>query len=891
MLTDKPTIVATNFKAYEHRTDPTMMDFNVLTYPSRNCTIPQFDKVVPDKGKLLLGQAFTENSGMIGNFSKFKTKGGIELEVRTWNSITNPNLRDVVEVLYNGNWVQITENTNPIPLGVHEVYFDQWYERNANPSLSKLLPRLIWVNGYENPANKKGIVMSWTGGIVEIINVTATTLTISSAPSWRSLGFSEDANGDAFIIVNGLSYQITTPADLDTQTVTVASTVGISVNDIATSRIETDEVPIAFDVCAVNKSYVYYGNWSSRSLYQSNAFDHSSTQYISSSQAFQNDLVISDTASFTGTGSHVFRITIDSVTPAVNEQTFQGTGTGSSNWDTSGYSASGSNEYKMVIIADLNVTCTGGVVPAYTQGEIIVGNTSGALLKVVDLSGAGAFYVHRLSGNPLLGETFTGQSSGVTSPTIVGLLYRNEAFFYKNGSQVTGLAGMLPSGGLQFALTGNQFAVPYDGIQFVVSQVGGDNVGDQYVLTLQSQLPDTFQWQIDGGTPVATGVSITGGNQTLQDGIVIQFTNTTGHALGDYWDIQVDQAITRAWVNFYYTVPIRKPGEGFLYSLPSNFWTMAVQEEEMYVNMSSGEWNYVQTQLGQDASTEVYRLQPLKKGLQSKVLYPYLIGHMDDYIVYVNENKKLDFIGRREFLELPQIGNLSQVVDVDFQASSFTGGRIKYVNKRLNITSPLDGIMLVYDGLNKYWQPPKQFPEMGLLGNVGSDLICHSNTRNQSFTMFASDSDNGDGYEVVIRTPMSSLGDRWQKKNSNMTFIEGYIEGNPLLYITVFLEPSGCGGIFPNPVQPIVCTAPDNAPLGQGSLGSHALGSDSNILSSYFHSINKRFSPALQYYFVSLQVSCISKNHTWQLLSVGLNGEFAQKNNNDLVEPSNLVQP
>lgn len=52
--------------------------------------------------------------------------------------------------------------------------------------------------------------------------------------------------------------------------------------------------------------------------------------------------------------------------------------------------------------------------------------------------------------------------------------------------------------------------------------------------------PNTFKWYDDGGvTPVATGVSITGGSQTLTsaDGSIalINFSGTTGGVLGDYW--------------------------------------------------------------------------------------------------------------------------------------------------------------------------------------------------------------------------------------------------------------------------------------------------------------------------------------------------------------------
>jgi len=51
---------------------------------------------------------------------------------------------------------------------------------------------------------------------------------------------------------------------------------------------------------------------------------------------------------------------------------------------------------------------------------------------------------------------------------------------------------------------------------------------------------DKFRWSNDGGlTWEATGVSITGGLQTLQDGIKILFGATTGHTLNDYWEFSV----------------------------------------------------------------------------------------------------------------------------------------------------------------------------------------------------------------------------------------------------------------------------------------------------------------------------------------------------------------
>jgi len=51
-----------------------------------------------------------------------------------------------------------------------------------------------------------------------------------------------------------------------------------------------------------------------------------------------------------------------------------------------------------------------------------------------------------------------------------------------------------------------------------------------------SGTPDTFRWRKNGGS-WTTGVSITGNAQTLSDGVTVTFGATTGHTVGDAWQI------------------------------------------------------------------------------------------------------------------------------------------------------------------------------------------------------------------------------------------------------------------------------------------------------------------------------------------------------------------
>ena len=57
--------------------------------------------------------------------------------------------------------------------------------------------------------------------------------------------------------------------------------------------------------------------------------------------------------------------------------------------------------------------------------------------------------------------------------------------------------------------------------------------------------PDTFRWSLDdGATWVQQNVAVTGGAQSLSDGVQITFTATTGHTVGDRW--MIDAGILQA---------------------------------------------------------------------------------------------------------------------------------------------------------------------------------------------------------------------------------------------------------------------------------------------------------------------------------------------------------
>lgn len=405
------------------------------------------------------------------------------------------------------------------------------------------------------------------------------------------------------------------------------------------------------------------------------------------------------------------------------------------------------------------------------------------------------------------------------------------------------------------------------------------------ILITSSGTPDHFQWSIDGGTPT-TGVAITGAAQTLTSGansIIVTFSDTTGHTIGDTWTISVVPKVANAWANFYYSLP-RLPGEGYIFQLPSNFWAMEPQEALMYVNTTYGEWGTITSTLAANLLTETVVYAPLKQSPASKVLYPYLIGHLDNSLVFLNDTKKLDMIQRMKFVQLPQIGNLSNAVQNDFESLSFIGGSVEFHNKRWHITSPNEKKMLVWDDLQKYWQPPQVFPEAGILSVYNEQLIAHSNVRNQTNILFTgTNGDNGSPYTVIARTSYDSGGDRWGKKVSNASFIEGYVTGKPNITMNVYLDINGSSGVRSHLVEPITDEYEDSAPIGEGYNGQHQLGSDSAMQYPHFYEIYRSQKPVLMNYrFLAIEAIATELNHSYSYLSLGVNKINSVLGNNDI---------
>jgi hypothetical protein len=93
--------------------------------------------------------------------------------------------------------------------------------------------------------------------------------------------------------------------------------------------------------------------------------------------------------------------------------------------------------------------------------------------------------------------------------------------------------------------------------------------------------PDTFRWSdMDGETWNATNVQITGDDQNLNDGVIINFQHINGHSQNDYWTFQttIDSA-------FYVPIiPAYQDGYGIYAKQVSTRWYLSKEDDFAEVN-------------------------------------------------------------------------------------------------------------------------------------------------------------------------------------------------------------------------------------------------------------------------------------------------------------------
>jgi hypothetical protein len=886
------------FTGYKNFRDVTNLNITDITAGSQNVFIEDGAKLSVRGGTDFLGAEGTVFVGtpdpywtipnrIHSNYDTFVNSNGNAIPIRVFYS-GDDDIGDIFEAylpVYSAGavdtgtkaWYPFTRTVSVSQpyTSKHKWYFAEWWD-DVN-----LQPFLVMTGG-------DNVARAWTGAYGVVTAVTPTTITIQQ--TFASAGFlNAAAGGSDSVIVNGKQFTVT-GANYSTDTITVASSAGVAVNDLVFQNFTygTYKPPSSgyqMDVCSMVNNQIYYIDWRQRNVFVS--WNRNRPASLGNT-IYQGTSGLDDalfTGTYTGTTTDTYSVKIDSTNPAVNTQEFTGTGT-EIFFDTSGYTGTGRNKYILRCVFTQIFTC-GTYSGTITPGEPIKGLTSLATGVLNDNPAAALneTSVQPLVGEFQVGETVIGQYSGATF-VITAIRAASSVIFFKNDVQVP--LSIYFSGNAILDDNGAPRSTPLplvDGLQFIPNAQNtyiSLDYGDYVTLDIDSGAPDTFTWTLNG-VQIATEVPITGSAQTLSQGVSVTFDKTTGHKQGDSWTMTAYHKVTNGWCDLTFSQPLRYAGEGFKISLDTNGWTMQPQEKAMYINGQGGEWYEVNVQLSADLLSETLSVTRLKTEPKNKAIYPYTIGYMKNYFISVSEDKTFDILGRQKFLELPQAKSLSDEIRYDFTTADWEDATISYQDRKVFFTLPKQGIVLIYDEYKQYWHAPMKFARrISAVSYIDGKICGHSYERNETYELFTNSKNDLTEFPINTRIvfPYYDFGKRYSLKATSAFACDGYMEGIPNIEWKINFGVGGCDGVKTSTIDPIPCLPLDTASLGKSSLGFHGLGNSPTDVIPHFK-YGWTFDDE-RYYLRNIELSSNAPEQRWSITSIGTNVSTGNLNNSNM---------
>jgi hypothetical protein len=832
------------FTGYKNFRDVTNLAITDITAGSQNVFIEDGAKLsvrggtdfLGDEGTVFVGtpdQYWTIPNRIHSNYDTFVNSNGNAIPIRVYYSgdaIIGDIFEAYLPVFSAGAvdtgekaWYPFTRTvgvTQPYT-STHKWYFAEWWD-DVN-----LQPFLVMTGG-------DSVARAWNGAIGVVTDVTPTTITIEQ--TFALGGFlNAAAGGSDSVIVNGRQYDVV-GASYATDTITVASSTGVSVNDVVFQNFTygTYKPPASgyqMDVCSMVNNQIYYIDWRQRNVFVS--WNRNRPASLGNT-IYQGTSGLDDAlfdGPYTGTTTDKYILTIDSVAP--NSITFDGYGSNAVRWDTSGYSGTGNNTYKLVIYHR----------KAPTTGYLL------EMYYVVYKNGDAASF----ASGPLQGPT--GSPVGFGGTIAIG----------------DGLEFQIEEAAIGFTVGYNTAGAVYTGI------LGS---GDSWTVDIGEY--DTFSWSLNGERK-EDNVPITGSSQSLSQGVTVEFSKRTGHKQEDTWTTIGYHKVTNGWCDLTFSQPVRYAGEGFKISLDTNGWTMQPQEKAMYINGQGGEWYEVNAQLSADLKSETLSVTRLKTEPKNKAIYPYTIGYMKNYFITVSQDKTFDILGRQKFLELPQAKSLSDEIRYDFTTADWEDATISYQDRKVFFTLPKDGTVLIYDEYKQYWHAPMKFARrISAVSYIDGKICGHSYERNETYELFTNSKEDLTEFPINTRIvfPYYDFGKRYSLKSTSAFACDGYMEGAPNIEWKINFGVGGCDGIKTSIIDPIYCYPLDTASLGKSSLGFHGLGNSPTDVIPHFK-YGWTFDDE-RYYLRNIELSSNALGQRWSITSIGTNVTTGSLNNSNM---------
>ena len=414
--------------------------------------------------------------------------------------------------------------------------------------------------------------------------------------------------------------------------------------------------------------------------------------------------------------------------------------------------------------------------------------------------------------------------------------------------------------------------------------------GGEGTTTLTGVTPDPTGGGHVAGDVVHQGVRTTATTpaSTFDNDLVFSYKNYL--FVGDFEKNLVYASKNTDYTDFSAPTSPRLPAEAATFNLRSAPVAFVDQEDSLYISASRDEWYQVKYQLSSDQSKEAIIVDPLKSGPGQGAVSQSSTGKAKNSIIYVNNEKTVDTLGRIESVDTPQSLPLSdpiknEILDYDFTIQP----DIKYFKGSTYITFPSENKVLIFDHDQGFWQPPQILP-VRRWAVINGELYGHSSQTPTTFKMFVANTYNDNEAPIDARAAFAYRNygrPDWQKVISEW-FSEGYISTNTTISLALKFDFGGSTSIIEKEISGteariLFATVADNS-LGKYPLGSLPLGSvtDSPDNLKKFRCKHELTETGQQFFEVQAVYSSNEVDYIWQLLRNGGNATLSTNDSIDI---------
>lgn len=313
----------------------------------------------------------------------------------------------------------------------------------------------------------------------------------------------------------------------------------------------------------------------------------------------------------------------------------------------------------------------------------------------------------------------------------------------------------------------------------------------------------------------------------------------------EYRDVYV--SASDDYTDFAFTSPLRVPGEGFVLTLdstPTAFVTSA-GSDEFHISGKKNDWYQITFELSADQGEEQIRVKKLPTATGQAAQSQGAVIHIKNGVAFLTFEPAIDTLSRLLAVNTPQSLPISFDIKDDILLYDLTDAHGIFYQNQIFITLPNEGIVLIYDLENQYWQPPHNLPvgRLALIDVDGSgvQVLCgHSNNSNETYLLYDGHNDNGAPLRVEMHFGYDNFGTRFREKGADEFATELYMSENTNVTNRVVYDYKGATDVREFEIRgddtaikfsPRVGGGFGFDPLGQEPLGS--LGAAIDDLSKY----------------------------------------------------------